>query len=69
MIAFFYFIIVLCDIFSLLVIAQAIISWFSPSPTNWLAIILYRITEPFLAPLRRIIPRASMFDFTLLLAI
>ena len=34
-----------------------------------LAVILYRVTEPFLAPLRRIIPRVGMFDFTPLAAI
>jgi len=44
-------------------------SWFSPRPTNMLAIILFRITEPLLAPLRRIIPRVGMFDFTPLVAI
>ena len=34
-----------------------------------LAIILYKVTEPFLAPLRRIIPKAGMLDFTPLVAI
>jgi len=65
----FNFIIVLCDVFTLLIIARAIMSWFSPRPTNMLAIILFRITEPLLAPLRRIIPRVGMFDFTPLVAI
>jgi len=44
-------------------------SWFSPNPTNKLAIILYNVTEPLLAPLRRITLRAGMFDFTPLVAI
>jgi len=65
----FYFIRVLCEVFTLLIIARAIMSWFSPRPTNILAVILYRVTEPLLAPLRRIIPRAGMFDFTPLVAI
>jgi YggT family protein len=69
MIAFFNFIRVLCYAFTLLIIARAIMSWFSPRPTNNLAIILYRVTEPLLAPLRRIIPRVAMFDFTPLVAI
>ena len=34
-----------------------------------LSVILYRITEPVLSPLRRIIPRAGMVDFTPLVAI
>jgi len=59
----------LCRVISLAIIARVIISWFSPSPTNRLAIILYQVTEPFLAPLRRIIPRVGMFDFTPFVAI
>ena len=59
----------LCQVLSLIIIARVIVSWFSPSPTNRLAVILYQITEPFLAPLRRIIPRFGMFDFTPLAAV
>ena len=59
----------LCEVLSLAIIARVIVSWFSPSPTNRLVIILYQVTEPFLAPLRRIIPRVGMFDFTPLVAI
>jgi YggT family protein len=59
----------LCEVLTLVIIARVILSWFSPSPTNRLAIILYQLTEPFLAPLRRIIPRVGMFDFTPLVAI
>jgi YggT family protein len=33
------------------------------------SVILYRITEPVLSPLRRIIPQTSMIDFTPLVAI
>ena len=59
----------LCEVVSLAIIFRAILSWFSPRPTNILAVILYRVTEPLLAPLRRIIPRTGMFDFTPLVAI
>ena len=59
----------LCELLTLVIIARVILSWFSPSPTNRLAIILYQLTEPFLAPLRRIIPRVGMFDFTPVVAI
>jgi len=59
----------LCQVLTLAIIFRAILSWFSPRPTNILAVILYRVTEPLLAPLRRIIPRAGMFDFTPLVAI
>ncbi len=51
------------------IVARIILSWFSPGQSNMLAVLLYRITEPILQPLRRIIPRAGMFDFTPLAAI
>ena len=63
------FIRLLCEVLSLAIIFRVILSWFSPSPTNMLVVILYRVTEPLLSPLRRIIPRAGMFDFTPLVAI
>ena len=63
------FIKLLCQVLTFAIIFRAIMSWFSPRPTNILAVILYRVTEPLLAPLRRIIPRVGMFDFTPLAAI
>ena len=61
-------IMVLCNVLTLVIIARVILSWFSPRP-NRLTIILDKITEPILSPLRRIIPRTGMFDFTPLVAI
>ena len=63
------FIGLLCDVLTLAIIFRVILSWFSPRPTNRLAIVLIQITEPLLRPLRRIIPRAGILDFTPLVAI
>ena len=63
------FIRILCRVLTFAIIFRAILSWFSPRPTNIVAVILYRVTEPLLAPLRRIIPRVGMLDFTPLVAI
>ena len=63
------FIRLLCDVLVIAILLRTILSWFSPRPTNILAIILYRVTEPILAPLRRIIPRVGVFDFSPLVAI
>ena len=60
---------ILCEVLTIAIIARAILSWFSPSPTNILVVILFRVTEPLLSPLRRIIPRVGMVDFTPLVAI
>ena len=63
------FIRIVCEVLTIAIILRAILSWFSLSPTNRLVIILNRFTEPILAPLRRIIPRAGVIDFTPLVAI
>ena len=60
---------ILCDVLTMIILLRVVVSWYSPRPTNKLVIILHRVTEPFLAPLRRIIPRVGMFDFTPLVAI
>ena len=59
----------LCDVLTIAILLRVVVSWFAPRSTNMLVIILYRVTEPLLAPLRRIIPRVGMFDFTPLVAI
>ena len=58
-----------CDILSIIILLRVVVSWYSPRPTNKLVIILYRVTEPILAPLRRIIPRVGRLDFSPLVAV
>ena len=65
---FFNFIRLLCEVLTFAIFIRVVLSWFVTKP-NMLTIILDKITEPILAPLRRIIPRAGMFDFTPLVAI
>ena len=64
-----YIIRLLCNVLTIIILLRVIVSWYSPRPTNILVIILYRLTEPILAPLRRIIPRVGRLDFTPLVAI
>ena len=64
-----YFIRILFDVLTMLILLRVIASWYLPRSTNILIILLHRVTEPILAPLRRIIPRVGMFDFTPLVAI
>ncbi len=54
---------------SLAIILRIVLSWSPTIMVNTFTIILHRITEPILEPLRRIIPRAGVFDFTPLVAI
>ena len=60
---------VLCDVLTIVILLRVVVSWYSPRPTNILIIILYRVTEPILAPLRRIIPRVGPLDFSPLVAV
>lgn len=38
------------------IIFRAVISWVNPDPYNKIVVFLYRITEPVLRPVRRILP-------------
>ena len=63
------FVSLLCQLLIIAIILRAILSWFALNPRNPVNTILYQITEPILAPLRRIVPRIGMLDITPLIAI
>jgi YggT family protein len=46
----------LLDLYSYVIIASALISWVSPDPRNPIVMFLRQITEPVLAPVRRMLP-------------
>jgi YggT family protein len=64
-----YFIDLLFNILTLAIVVRALLSWFNLPPTNPIVTLLYDITEPILAPLRRVVPRIGMFDLTPIVAI
>ena len=61
------------DVFTSIMIAaifvRAIISWVITDPRNQLVSALDQITEPILAPLRRVMPRMGALDLTPMVAI
>lgn len=61
----------LLDLYSLVIIIRALISWVSPDPYNPIVQILYRLTEPLLRPLRRLLPphRLGGLDLSPMLAL
>ena len=63
------FISVLVNILYVALIGRVIISWLNVSPTNPIANVIYQVTEPILAPLRRVLPRVGMLDFSPMVAI
>jgi YggT family protein len=58
------FISLLFQILGLAIFLRAIISWFRLAPDNPIQVILVQITEPILAPLRRVVPSLGMIDIT-----
>jgi YggT family protein len=62
----------LFQILTFAIIARALLSWFPIRPGNPfypLLVILHQITEPILAPLRRLIPMIGMFDISPIVAL
>ncbi len=52
------------------ILARAVLSWFGVGPNNPLGAILYEVTEPILAPLRRFIPPlGGVMDITPIIAL
>ncbi len=51
------------------IIARAPISWFDRGMRNPISQLLVQITEPFIAPIRRVLPTAGMIDFSPMVAI
>ena len=53
-----------------IIIARALISWVNPDPYNPIVQFLYRVTEPVLNPLRRLVPAWKMgIDLSPMIAI
>ena len=63
---FVFFITLLIWVLILAIFARVLLSWIpmSGGQFNPVIAIVYQITEPILAPLRRIIPRLGIFDLT-----
>lgn len=57
------------QVLSLLIIVRAVLSWFSPDPRNTLVQLVYRTTEPVLAPVRNLLPIMGGLDFSPIVAL
>ena len=51
------------------IIARALISWFDRGMQNPISRFLVQLTEPIIAPIRRVLPTAGMIDFSPMVAI
>jgi YggT family protein len=51
------------------VIVRALMSWFPQARNNQFGRVVFQITEPIIEPVRRIMPRTGMIDFSTLVVI
>ncbi|HJW83203.1 MAG TPA: YggT family protein [Anaerolineae bacterium] len=54
----------LFELYSFVLLARVLIGWFQVDPYNPIVQLLYRLTEPLLAPIRRLMPQTGMLDFS-----
>ncbi|MEK7354388.1 MAG: YggT family protein [Chloroflexota bacterium] len=58
-----------CEILTIALLFRSVTSLMSPGQTNHPTNVLYLVTEPILAPLRRILPKYSGVDYSSFVAI
>ncbi len=65
----------LLDAASVVILARVVLSWFMMNPSSQVGLagsayhVLLQLTEPFLAPLRRVLPKMGMMDLSPMAAI
>ena len=51
------------------ILGRVILSWINLSPQNPIVVLIYGITEPILAPIRRVLPSMGMLDLSPMIAL
>lgn len=62
-------ILTLLNIYALLLLVRALMSWFDPGFQSQIGQLVFKLTEPVIAPIRQIMPRTGGFDFSVMIAI
>ncbi len=55
---------VAATIFTILIFVRIILSWISPAGQHPVLVLVYRLTEPLLGPVRSLIPSMGGMDFS-----
>jgi len=63
------FIQLILTVLSFGIIARAIVSWFDPTGRTLIQRILIDLTEPIIAPIRRVVPSMGMIDISPFIAL
>jgi YggT family protein len=53
----------------LLILARVLLSWIDPTGRNRFSAFIIQTSEPILAPVRKLLPRTGMFDFSPLIVL
>lgn len=64
-----YFVNLFFTLLNLAILARVLLSWVRVNPYHPAVELLYQITEPILAPLRRVIPSIGMVDISPIIAL
>jgi len=56
------------ELYAVILLARVLLSWVQIDPNNQLAKIIYQLTEPLLAPIRRLLPQGGGMDFSPIVA-
>jgi YggT family protein len=56
-------------VLSIAIVGRAVLSWFNLGEDHPLVVIVVRITEPMLGPIRRLLPSSGALDFSPIVAL
>jgi YggT family protein len=63
------FLTLLGAVYSLLILARVVLSWMSPMGGGAFTAFIYQVTEPVLAPIRRVLPPMGGLDWSPFIAL
>jgi YggT family protein len=58
------FLYILLQVLLVAILVRVVLTWFPVDPSNPIIRLIFEVTEPVLAPFRRVIPRIGMFDLS-----
>jgi len=56
------------EVYSFILLARVLLSWVQVDPYNPIVRVLHQLTEPVLAPIRRLLPQTGPMDFSPIVA-
>jgi YggT family protein len=58
----------LFDLYVIVLLARVLLSWVQIDPRNPIVTLINQLTEPLLAPIRRLLPQTGQMDFSPMVA-